>query len=128
MGGRGGCALAGLRDLGFLSASAARVRSFSSTDSGRVTSSCDMATVLRVGAMRCDVDGDGVGVGDGDGELEGGTECTKGQGKRRPGRTRDTLLDQSKHRVAPTAYNRQSVLLDDVGLFLEHSLIGIRIE
>jgi hypothetical protein len=76
--------------------------------------------------MRCDVDVDG--VGDGDGELEGGTECTKGQGKRRPGRTRDTLVGQSKHRVVPTAYNRQSVLLDDVGLFLEHSLIGIRIE
>ena len=38
--------LAGLRDLGFLSASAARARSCSSIDSARVTSSCDMAEVL----------------------------------------------------------------------------------
>jgi len=44
--GNGGVSvLAGLRDLGFLSASAARARSCSSIDSARVTSSCDMAEV-----------------------------------------------------------------------------------
>ena len=44
--GNGGVSvLAGLRDLGFLSASAARARSCSSIDSVRVTSSCDMAEV-----------------------------------------------------------------------------------